>query len=253
MGVDTHKDVHVAAVLTSLGVPRESTKFPATTAGYQELLAWVCAFGILRRAEVECTGLLVPAHQARHRRRRDRPHTAHRRPLHVAAARRRRPPPAPRAPPPPQRGTSSRTTARLDPTHIPADGEGFRFLLQLQLPRARSLHPGQALDPSTRSERDAVIATAADGSRAEAFTRPEPDGLHQVIQSGPRRIWHTAGSGTPSKPPIRVVRQRRQLAPLAPATRVNSEVGWYPWATAEGMLPHLFEPVADHLRATLPA
>lgn len=24
-------------------------------------------------------------------------------------------------------------------------------------------------------------------------------------------------------------------------------------ATAEGMLPHLFEPVADHLRATLPA
>jgi protein-L-isoaspartate O-methyltransferase len=94
-------------------------------------------------------------------------------------------------PPPPRRGTSSRTTTRLDPTHVPADGEGFRFLLQLQLPRARSLHPGQAFDPSTRSERDAVIATAADGSRAEAFTRPEPDSLHQVIQSGPRRIWHT--------------------------------------------------------------
>jgi 8-oxo-dGTP diphosphatase len=33
----------------------------------------------------------------------------------------------------------------------------------------------------------------------------------------------------------------------------HSEVGWYPWLTAEGMLPHLFEPVADHLRATLPA
>jgi hypothetical protein len=33
----------------------------------------------------------------------------------------------------------------------------------------------------------------------------------------------------------------------------HSEVGWYPWATAEGMLSHLFEPVADHLRATLPA
>jgi hypothetical protein len=33
----------------------------------------------------------------------------------------------------------------------------------------------------------------------------------------------------------------------------HSEVGWYLWATAEGMLPHLFEPVADHLRATLPA
>lgn len=33
----------------------------------------------------------------------------------------------------------------------------------------------------------------------------------------------------------------------------HAEVGWYPWATAEGMLPHLFEPVADHLRAILPA
>ncbi len=32
----------------------------------------------------------------------------------------------------------------------------------------------------------------------------------------------------------------------------HSEVGWYSWSTAEGMLPHLFDPVADHLRATLP-
>lgn len=32
----------------------------------------------------------------------------------------------------------------------------------------------------------------------------------------------------------------------------HSEVGWYPWTTAEAMLPHLYEPVADHLRATLP-
>ena len=32
----------------------------------------------------------------------------------------------------------------------------------------------------------------------------------------------------------------------------HSEVGWYPWTTAEAMLPHLFEPVAHHLRATLP-
>jgi 8-oxo-dGTP diphosphatase len=33
----------------------------------------------------------------------------------------------------------------------------------------------------------------------------------------------------------------------------HSQVGWYPWAMAEGMLPHLFEPVADHLRATFSA
>lgn len=33
----------------------------------------------------------------------------------------------------------------------------------------------------------------------------------------------------------------------------HAEVGWYPWAMAEGMLLHLFGPVADHLRAILPA
>jgi hypothetical protein len=58
-GVDTHKDVHVAAVLTSLGVLRESKKFPATAAGYQALLAWVCTFGVFRRAGVECTGVTL--------------------------------------------------------------------------------------------------------------------------------------------------------------------------------------------------
>jgi hypothetical protein len=34
VGVDTYKDVHVAAVLTALGVLRETKTFPATTAGY---------------------------------------------------------------------------------------------------------------------------------------------------------------------------------------------------------------------------
>ena len=48
VGVDTHKDVHVAAVLTALGVLQETKTFPATAAGYQALLAWVGTFGILR-------------------------------------------------------------------------------------------------------------------------------------------------------------------------------------------------------------
>jgi transposase len=56
VGVDTHKDVHVAAVLTALGVLQETRTFPATAAGYRALLAWVGTFGILRRAGVECTG-----------------------------------------------------------------------------------------------------------------------------------------------------------------------------------------------------
>lgn len=93
--------------------------------------------------------------------------------------------------PAPQRGTTSRTTTRVDPTGIPVDDEGFRFLLQLQLHGARSLHPGPAFDPNIRDERSAVIATAADGSHAEGFADPEPDGTHRITQSGPRRIWDT--------------------------------------------------------------
>jgi hypothetical protein len=58
LGVDTHKDVHVVAVLTTLGVLLSTKNFPATAAGYQALLDWVGTFGVLRRAGVECTGLL---------------------------------------------------------------------------------------------------------------------------------------------------------------------------------------------------
>ena len=56
LGVDTHKDVHVAAVLTTLGVLLSNKNFPATAAGYQALLDWVGTFGVPRRAGVECTG-----------------------------------------------------------------------------------------------------------------------------------------------------------------------------------------------------
>lgn len=85
--------------------------------------------------------------------------------------------------------TTSRTTTHLDPAGIPVDDEGYRFLLQLQLPGARSLHRGQAFDPGTRAEQTAIVATTTDGSRAEAFIRPEPGGGHRLVQSGPRRIW----------------------------------------------------------------
>lgn len=56
LGVDTHKDIHVAAVLTVLGVVLASATFPTTAAGYRRLLAWACGFGQLERAGVECTG-----------------------------------------------------------------------------------------------------------------------------------------------------------------------------------------------------
>ena len=56
LGVDTHSDMHVAAVITALGVLLDTANFPATAAGYRALLAWVGSFGVLRRAGVEGTG-----------------------------------------------------------------------------------------------------------------------------------------------------------------------------------------------------
>ncbi|MGP4091723.1 IS110 family transposase [Streptomyces sp. KR55] len=56
LGVDTHKDVHAAAVITVLGVLLAHQGFPTTAAGYRQLLAWARSFGILHRAGVECTG-----------------------------------------------------------------------------------------------------------------------------------------------------------------------------------------------------
>jgi transposase len=56
LGVDTHKDAHVAAVLTTLGVVLATRTFPTTAAGYRQLLAWARGFGSVRRAGVECTG-----------------------------------------------------------------------------------------------------------------------------------------------------------------------------------------------------
>jgi transposase len=56
LGVDTHKDVHVAAVITSTGAMLDTRSFPTTRQGYQQLLSWARAFGSLKRAGVECTG-----------------------------------------------------------------------------------------------------------------------------------------------------------------------------------------------------
>ena len=70
LGVDTHKDAHVAAVITILGVPVATATFPTTTAGYRELLAWARSFGVLCRAGVEGTGSYGAA-LARHLRRHD--------------------------------------------------------------------------------------------------------------------------------------------------------------------------------------
>jgi hypothetical protein len=48
LGVDTHKDAHVATAITVLGAPLAVRSFPATVAGYRQLPAWA-RFGVLRR------------------------------------------------------------------------------------------------------------------------------------------------------------------------------------------------------------
>jgi transposase len=55
-GVDTHKDVHVAAVLDELGRLLATTTFPTTTAGYRQLHRWLCDHGEVLAVGVEGTG-----------------------------------------------------------------------------------------------------------------------------------------------------------------------------------------------------
>ncbi|WP_406067672.1 transposase [Micromonospora sp. NBC_01638] len=53
LGVDTHNDTHVAAVITVLGALLGTRAFPTTTAGYTDLLTWAREHGRLHRAGVE--------------------------------------------------------------------------------------------------------------------------------------------------------------------------------------------------------
>ena len=55
LGVDTHKDIHVAVVLSGVGVLLDSSDFPTTAAGYRRLLAWARGYGAVLRAGVEGT------------------------------------------------------------------------------------------------------------------------------------------------------------------------------------------------------
>ncbi|MFE6456621.1 IS110 family transposase [Streptomyces cinereoruber] len=56
LGVDTHRDAHVAAVLSLTGEVVGAETFSATSVGYRELLEWSSRLGTVRRAGVEGTG-----------------------------------------------------------------------------------------------------------------------------------------------------------------------------------------------------
>lgn len=55
-GVDTHKELHVAAVVDHHDCLLGSASFPTTRHGYKTMLAWMRSFGTLSRVGVECTG-----------------------------------------------------------------------------------------------------------------------------------------------------------------------------------------------------
>jgi transposase len=55
-GVDTHKEVHVAAVIDAAETVLATRSFSTTRAGYRALLAWIADYGQLARIGVEGTG-----------------------------------------------------------------------------------------------------------------------------------------------------------------------------------------------------
>ena len=55
-GVDTHKDLHVAAVVDERDRVLGSQSFATTRQGYRQMLAWMQSFGEVQRIGIECTG-----------------------------------------------------------------------------------------------------------------------------------------------------------------------------------------------------
>lgn len=55
-GVDTHKDLHMAALVDETGTVIGTHAFSTTRAGYRPLLRWMSGFGQLQRVGVEQTG-----------------------------------------------------------------------------------------------------------------------------------------------------------------------------------------------------
>jgi transposase len=56
LGVDTHKDFHVAVALDGLGRRLGTLSIPTTPAGYEELVDWARGFGPLEGVGIEGTG-----------------------------------------------------------------------------------------------------------------------------------------------------------------------------------------------------
>ena len=55
-GIDTHKDLHVAAVVDTEAVVLATESFSTTRAGYRAMVRWMRTFGDVRKVGVEGTG-----------------------------------------------------------------------------------------------------------------------------------------------------------------------------------------------------
>jgi transposase len=55
-GIDTHQDLHTAAVVDATGEVLATQAFATTRAGYRAMLAWFTSYGALLRVGVEATG-----------------------------------------------------------------------------------------------------------------------------------------------------------------------------------------------------
>lgn len=56
IGVDTHKDVHVAVAINGLGARLETASFPVTAQGYRRLAEWATSHGEVHAFGIEGTG-----------------------------------------------------------------------------------------------------------------------------------------------------------------------------------------------------
>src|SRR5271163_4891163 len=55
-GVDTHKDLHVAAIVDEQDRVIGTRSFATTRQGYRQMLAWMSSFGELQRIGIESSG-----------------------------------------------------------------------------------------------------------------------------------------------------------------------------------------------------
>ena len=55
-GVDTHKDLHVAAIVDEQDRVLGTRCFATTRQGYRQMLAWMRSFGEVQRIGIESTG-----------------------------------------------------------------------------------------------------------------------------------------------------------------------------------------------------